>query len=149
MPTSRTSTPAFNYRFNLESNKESRNAIQAAGPTGPRDHTYLNFGTYWLYGRSVQRLSGALLDGIAAVLTAREPFYRVGGNMTFNYRCCLQFNALYMYGHDYNLLPVDSTGTVPFRERGRAGGLYSRFASDVQRRLRGCRMAGVSLDVPS
>src|SRR5271165_3334603 len=103
---------SFNYRFNLESNKESRNAIQAAGPTGPRDHTYLNFGSYWLYGRSVQRLSGALLDGTAAVFTAREPFYRVGGNMTFNYHCCLQFNALYMYGHDYNLLPVDSTGTL-------------------------------------
>ena len=26
------------YRFNLERDKESRNAIQAAGPTGPRDH---------------------------------------------------------------------------------------------------------------
>jgi hypothetical protein len=103
---------SFNYRFNLEKDKESRNAIQAAGPTGPRDHTYLNFGTYYFYGRSVQRLSGELLDGSAAVLTAREPFYRVGGNMTFNYRCCLQFNALYMYGHDYNLLPVDSTGTL-------------------------------------
>src|SRR5208337_3493082 len=45
----------FNYRFNLERNKESREAIQAAGPTGPRDHTYLNFGTYYFYGRSVQR----------------------------------------------------------------------------------------------
>ena len=103
---------SFNYRFNLEHDKESRSAIQAAGPTGPRDHTYLNIGSYWMYGRSVQRLSGALLDGTGAVLTAREPFYRVGGNMTFNYRCCLQFNALYMYGHDYNLLPVDSTGTL-------------------------------------
>src|SRR5271167_380737 len=103
---------SFNYRFNLEHDKESRNAIQAAGPTGPRDHTYLNFGSYWLYGRSVQRLSGSLLEGTAAVLTAREPFYRVGGNMTFNYRCCLQFNALYMYGHDYNLLPIDSSGNL-------------------------------------
>jgi len=101
---------SFNYRFNLEQNKESRNAIQAAGPSGPRDHTYLNFGTYYFYGRSVQRLTGTLQDGTAATLTAREPFYRVGGNATFNYRCCLQFNALYMYGHDYNLLPVDSTG---------------------------------------
>ena len=103
---------SFNYRFNLERNKESREAIQAAGPTGPRDHTYVNLGTYYLYGRSVQRLSGALIDGTPAVITAREPFYRVGGNFTFNYRCCLQFNALYMYGHDYNLLPVDSTGAL-------------------------------------
>ena len=101
---------SFSYRFNLERDKESRNAIQAAGPTGPRDHTYLNLGSYYFYGRSVQRLSGATADGVPTVITAREPFYRVGGNMTFNYRCCLQFNALYMYGHDANLLPVDANG---------------------------------------
>ena len=102
----------FQYRFNLERDKESRNAIQAAGPTGPRDHTYLNFGTYYFYGRSVQRLLSQTADGTQTVITAREPFYRVGGNMTFNYRCCLQFNALYMYGHDYNLLPIDSSGNL-------------------------------------
>jgi len=102
----------FNYRFNLERDKQSREAIQAAGPSGPHDHTYLNFGTYYFYGRSVQRLLGAAADGTAAVVTAREPFYRVGGNITFNYRCCLQFNALYMYGHDYNLLPIDANGNL-------------------------------------
>jgi hypothetical protein len=103
---------SFNYRFNLERDKDSRNAIQAAGPTGPRDHTYLNLGTYYLYGRSEQRLIGLGPDGTAAELTAREPFYRVGANMTFNYRCCLQFNALYMFGHDMNLLPVDGSGNL-------------------------------------
>ena len=36
----------------------------------------------------------------------------MGGNVTYNYRCCLQFNGLYMYGHDYNLLPVDATGAL-------------------------------------
>ena len=72
----------FNYRFNLERDKESRVAIQAAGPTGPHDHTYLNFGTYYFYGRSVQRLLGAAPDGTASVVTAREPFYRVGGTLT-------------------------------------------------------------------
>jgi hypothetical protein len=103
---------SFNYRFNLEKDKSSRTSIQAAGPTGPRDHTYVNFGTYYFYGRAVQRLSGTTLDGTATVLTARQPFYRVGGNFTFNYRCCLQFNGLYMYGHDYNLLPVDANGAL-------------------------------------
>src|SRR5271157_907570 len=72
---------SFNYRFNLEKDKESRNSIQAAGATGPRDHTYLNVGTYYFYGRAVQRLTGTTLDGTAATLTARQPFYRVGGNM--------------------------------------------------------------------
>ena len=32
----------FAYRFNLERDPASRNEIQAAGATGPRDHTYLN-----------------------------------------------------------------------------------------------------------
>jgi hypothetical protein len=103
---------SFDYRFNLEKDKASRNAIQAAGPTGPRDHTYVNFGSFYYYGRSVQRLLGATTDGTPTVVTAREPFYRVGGNFTFNYRCCLQFNALYMYGHDMNLLPIDSSGAL-------------------------------------
>jgi hypothetical protein len=103
---------SFNYRFNLEREKSSRNAIQAAGATGPRDHTYLNLGSYYFYGRSDQRLVGAGSDNTSTLLTAQEPFYRVGGNMTFNYRCCLQFNALYMFGHDVNLLPVDSTGAL-------------------------------------
>jgi len=123
----------FQYRFNLEKDKQSREAIQAAGPTGPRDHTYLNLGTYYFYGRSVQRLLGAAPDGTAAVVTAREPFYRVGGNMTVNYRCCLQFNALYMYGHDNNLLPIDSTGAlIPLQNLGTAvpvGFIQSRAAT--------------------
>ena len=102
---------SFNYRFNLEKDKDSRNSIQAAGQSGPRDHTYLNFGTYYFYGRSVQRLSGTSTVGTPVVLTARQPFYRVGGNFTFNYRK-VQVNGLYMYGHDYNLLPMDATGTL-------------------------------------
>ena len=101
----------FMYRFNLEKDTASRNDIQAAGPNGPRDHTYLNVGSYYFYGRSVQRLLGATLEGASTVVTAKEPFYRVGGNVTFNYHN-LQFNGLYMYGHDYNLLPVDAQGNL-------------------------------------
>jgi hypothetical protein len=50
------------------------------------------------------------------VLTAREPFYRVGGDFSFNYRTFNLF-GLYMYGRDQNLLPVDITGApvpLPF-----------------------------------
>ena len=123
----------FNYRFNLERDKQSRDAIQAAGSTGPHDHTYLNLGSYYFYGRSVQRLLGAGADGTSAVITAREPFYRVGGNMTFNYRCCLQFNALYMYGHDTNLLPLDAEGNlIPLQDLSAAvpvGFIHSRPAT--------------------
>ena len=101
----------FAYRFNLERDPKSRNAIQAAGPSGPRDHTYINLGSYYFYGRSVQRFSGTNLAGIPQVLTAREPFYRVGGDFTFNYRT-LQIYGLFMYGHDTNQLPIDITGTL-------------------------------------
>jgi hypothetical protein len=103
----------FQYRFNLERDKESRTGIQAAGAMGPRDHTYLSLGSFYFYGRSVQRFVGALgtSAGQPAVLTAREPFYRVGGDFSFNYR---NFNLLgvYMYGRDHNLLPVDEVGNI-------------------------------------
>ena len=102
---------SFQYRLNLERSKESREAIQAAGPTGPRDHTYLNFGALSFYGRSVQRLLGAGPGGVPTVVSAREPFYRVGANFSLNYRH-LQFNCLYIYGHDVNLLPIDANGNL-------------------------------------
>ncbi len=100
----------FSYRFNLERDPASRNAVQAAGATGPRDHTYLNLGTYYFYGRSVQRFSGEDLAATPVVLTAREPFYRAGADFSFNYRT-LNVYGLFMYGHDVNQIPVDGTGT--------------------------------------
>src|SRR5246127_4216063 len=100
----------FSYRFNLERDPASRHEIQAAGATGPRDHTYLNLGSFYFYGRSVQRFSGVLSDGTTpAVLTAREPFYRVGGDFSFNYRTFNLF-GLAMYGHDRSDV-LDGTGT--------------------------------------
>src|SRR5207237_613105 len=93
----------LSYRFNLERDPASRNEIQAAGTTGPRDHTYLNLGTLYFYGRSVQRASGLESDGVTqTVITAREPFYRVRGDFSFNYH---SFNLLgqYLVGRDHNL----------------------------------------------
>jgi hypothetical protein len=101
----------FGYRFNLERDPKSRHAIQAAGPKGPRDHTYVELGGYNFYGRSVQRFSGTDLLGAPAVLTTREPFYRTGGYFISNYRT-LKVYGFYMYGHDTNQLPVDITGTL-------------------------------------
>lgn len=96
----------FVYRINLERDPASRNDVQAAGTMGPRDHTYLALGTFYFYGRSVQQFSGVLSDGATpTVLTAREPFYRVGGDLNFNYRTFNLF-GVYLAGHDHNLLPV-------------------------------------------
>lgn len=101
----------FSYRFNLERDPASRKEVQAAGATGPRDHTYLNLGALYFYGRSVQRFQGQDASGTPVVLTAREPFYRVGGDFNFNYRT---FNLLgqFIYGRDQNLLPVLPEGFV-------------------------------------
>jgi hypothetical protein len=95
----------FSYRFNLERDPASRNEIQAAGPTGPRDHTYLSLGTLYFYGRSVQRFQGQDTSGTPVVLTAREPFYRVGGDFSFNYHALNLFGQ-FLYGRDQNLLPL-------------------------------------------
>jgi hypothetical protein len=104
----------FVYRWNLEHDPASRDGVQAAGATGPRDHTYLALGTLYFYGRSVQRFSGVLSDGVTpTVLTAREPFYRVGGDFNFNYRTFNLF-GLYLAGHDHNLVPVTAdTAAAP------------------------------------
>jgi hypothetical protein len=96
------------YRFNLEQDAASRQGIQAAGAKGPHDHTYLDLGGFGFYGRSVLRNS----DG-TNVFTAREPFYRIGGNASFNYR---NFNlfGVYMYGRDRNQIPAATpTGFAP------------------------------------
>src|SRR5437868_2106902 len=97
----------FAYRFNLERDPASRNEIQAAGATGPRDHTYLSLGTLYFYGRSVQRFQGP--GGSSMVLTAREPFYRVGGDFSFNYHAFNLFGQ-FLYGRDQNLLPLIPSG---------------------------------------
>jgi len=95
----------FSYRFNLERDPASRNEIQAAGATGPRDHTYLNLGTLYFCGRSVQRFQGQDTSGNPLILTAREPFYRVGGDFSFNYHTLNVFGQ-FLYGRDQNLLPL-------------------------------------------
>jgi len=98
------------YRFNLERDPASRHEIQAAGATGPRDHTYLTLGTYYLYGRSVQRTAGLLPNGTTPdVLSVHEPFYRLGGDFDFNYRS-LNIYGLYMDGHDNDVLPFTPAG---------------------------------------
>jgi len=102
----------LSYRFNLERDPASRNEIQAAGASGPRDHTYLNLGTLYFYGRSVQRFQGQDSTGASTVLTAREPFYRVGGDFSFNYHALNLFGQ-YMYGRDQNLLPLLPAGLPP------------------------------------
>jgi len=99
----------LSQKFNLERDPESRNAVQAAGPTGPRDHTSLRFGFLYYYGKNQQNQNGILLPGLA---TIEEPFYRVGGDLRFKYRK-LELFGLGMFGHDDNhVVTAGATSTI-------------------------------------
>ena len=88
----------LSQRFNLERDPESRNAIQAAGPTGPRDHTSIRLGFLYYYGKNQQNQDGLLFPGLA---TIEEPFYRVGGDLRFKNQK-LELYGLGMFAHDDN-----------------------------------------------
>jgi hypothetical protein len=126
----------LSYRFNLERDSESRHAIQAAGATGPRDHTYLNFGSFYLYGKSLQQFAGGTSAGASAILRAEEPYYRAGGDFNFNYR---RFNiyGVYMYGRDRDLLPVDQNGMLIDLPLSSSGPLPVGFVRGVSARFNG------------
>jgi len=97
-------------RFNLERDASVRREVQAAGPTGPRDHTSLRLGAFYYYGRNAINADRMLFPTLG---TAHEPFYRVGGDFRFKYRK-FELYGLGMYGHDTNLAPNESeTGFVP------------------------------------
>ncbi len=95
-------------RFNLERDANARKEVQAAGPTGPRDHTSVRFGGFYYYGRNALNADGSLFPGFG---TIHEPFYRAGGDVRFKYRN-LELWGLAMYGRDQNLIPDPATGIV-------------------------------------
>lgn len=126
----------FAYRINLERNAESRNGVQAAGATGPRDHTYLNLGTFYLGGNSRQAFLGATGSAATTLLNVREPYYRAGGDFSFNYRT-FNIYGVYMVGHDKNMLPVDASGQlIPLPLSG-TGPLPVAFVSSVPAKFSG------------
>jgi hypothetical protein len=90
-------------RFNLERDPSVRKEVQAAGPTGPRDHTYVRFGAFYYYGRNALNMDGSLFTGLG---TVQEPFYRAGGDFKFRYRN-FELYGLGMYGHDVNHLVLN------------------------------------------
>jgi hypothetical protein len=91
-------------KFNLERDPESRKAVQAAGPTGPRDHSSVRVGAFYYYGRNALNIDRTQFDFLG---TIHEPFYRAGGDIRFKYRKWELF-GLGMFGHDANHF-VDTT----------------------------------------
>jgi len=95
-------------RFNLERDPQSRDAVQAAGPTGPRDHTSIRVGGFYYYGANESNFGGGAFgfDGII-----KDPFYRAGADLRFKYRN-LELFGLGMVGHDNNHLVDTSLQTI-------------------------------------
>ena len=91
-------------KFNLERDAASRNDVQAAGPTGPRDHTSIRVGGFYYAGTNELNYGGSQF-GFLGVIS--EPFYRAGGDVRFKYRN-LELFGLGMVGHDNNH-SVDTT----------------------------------------
>jgi len=107
-PASRNSKDVYirvSERFNLERDAGVRKEVQAAGPTGPRDHTSLRLGSFYYYGRNALNADRAAFPGFGVI---HEPFYRVGGDFRFKYRQ-FELYGLGMYGHDANLIPNFTT----------------------------------------
>jgi hypothetical protein len=98
----------ISQRFNLERDSEIRGDVQAAGPTGPRDHTSLRLGGFYYYGRNALNVDRMLFPKFG---TIHEPFYRAGADFRFKYRN-FEVYGLGMYGRDQNLIPNDDTGAL-------------------------------------
>jgi len=85
-------------KFNLERDPESRKAVQAAGPTGPRDHTSIRFGAFYYHGDNQLNYGSSQFSFLG---TIDEPFYRAGGDIRFKYRK-MELFGVGMVGHDNN-----------------------------------------------
>jgi hypothetical protein len=96
------------YQFNLERDPQSRHAIQAAGPTGPHDHTSIRVGGFYYQGWNQQNFGGSTFP-FTGIIT--EPFYRTGGDLRFKYRSKFEIYGVGMVGHDNNHL-VDTAATT-------------------------------------
>jgi hypothetical protein len=98
----------ISQRFNLERDAAVRNEVQAAGPSGPRDHTSLRLGAFYYYGRNALNVDRKLFPDVG---TIHQPFYRAGGDFRFKYRQ-FELYGLGMYGHDANHVPNADETTV-------------------------------------
>ncbi len=97
------------YKFNLERDRESRQSIQAAGPTGPHDHTSLRVGGFYYHGTNQQNFAG---NPFAFTGVINDPFYRAGADIRFRYRSKFELYGLIAHGHDSNHLVDTDASTI-------------------------------------
>ncbi len=98
----------ISQKFNLERDPKVRREVQAAGLSGPHDHTSIRVGGFYYYGTNELNLDGSLFPGFGVL---REPFYRAGADFRFKYRS-FELYGLAMRGRDRNLIPDPQTGIL-------------------------------------
>lgn len=92
-------------QFNLDRDHAQRKEVQAAGPTGPHDHTSLRLGAFYDYGQNAINTDPTVpgyLPGFGAI---DEPYYRAGGYFRFKLRDKFELYSMGMFSHDANLIP--------------------------------------------
>lgn len=90
-------------QFNLDRDRATRKEVQAAGPTGPHDHTSIRLGAFYDYGTNRLNMNLADFPGFPVF---NEPFYRVGGYFRFRYQSKFELYGMGMFAHDKNLIPT-------------------------------------------
>ncbi len=93
-------------QFNLDRNPKVRKMVQAAGRTGPHDHTSLRIGSFYDYGQNAVNTDPTLPGYLLGFGAIDEPYYRVGGFFRFKYQSKFDLYALGMFAHDANLIPA-------------------------------------------
>jgi len=100
-------------QFNLEKDPDSRHAVQAAGPTGPHDHTSIRVGAFYYHGENEYNYGNSTPPFTGLTLgTINEPFYRVGGDIRFRYRSKFEIYGVGLVGHDNNHQVDTGAGTI-------------------------------------
>jgi hypothetical protein len=95
-------------RFNLERDSAVRKEVQAAGPTGVRDHTSLRLDGFGYYGVNELNQDGSISADLPVF---HEPFYRAGGSFDYKFRSHFELWGLYEHGRDSNRA-VSGDGTA-------------------------------------
>ena len=150
MRTSRTFTPISSTASIWNATRKAATPSRRPAPRGPRDHTYLNLGSYYFYGRSVQRLLGAdcrwHVGGhhrARAVLSCRRQ-HDLQLSLLPAVQCPVHVRARLQPVADRCQRRADSLAEFEHR---RAGGFHPQHAGQLQRGFRRRRMAGLSVDV--
>jgi hypothetical protein len=98
-------------RFNLERDSAVRKEVQAAGPTGVRDHTSLRFDGFGYYGVNELNQDGSLSADLPKF---HEPFYRAGGSFDYKFRNRFELWGLFEHGRDSNRgISADGSAFLP------------------------------------